>query len=350
MKVFVAGGTGAIGEQLVPQLVAAGHEVVATTRSAKGAEQIQGFGAEPAIVDGLDERTMTEAVRRAQPEVIIHEMTALAGKMDLRHFDRWFATTNQLRTKGSDILLGAALEAGARRLIVQSYSGWPAIRGGGAVKTEEDPLDPDPTKWTRESMAAIRHVERTVPAAEGVEGVVLRYGTLYGPETGMTSSEALEPLHKRQFPVVGDGGGLWSFVHTADAASATLAALDHGSPGIYNVVDDDPARASEWIPYLAAVIGAKPPRHVPAWLGRIVAGEVPVMMMTTSRGAANDKAKRELGWKPRYPSWREGFAATVGEPAGQAQPNPRRPRASQPTSRAGPRRPPAEPRRDSARR
>jgi len=317
MKVFVAGGSGAIGKQLVPQLVAAGHGVVATTRSAKGAEEIEGLGGEPAIADGLDERAMTEAVRLAQPEVVIHEMTALAGKIDLRHFDRSFATTNQLRTKGTDILLRAAQETGARRLIVQSYSGWPTIREGGAVKTEEDPFDPDPPKWMRESMAAFHHIERTVPAAEGLEGVVLRYGGLYGPDTGLMSSEALELFRKRQFPIVGDGGGVWSFVHVADAASATVAALDRGAPGIYNVVDDDPAPAREWIPYAAEVIGAKPPRRLPAWLGRIVAGEVPVTMMTSIRGSSNAKAKRELGWEPRYASWREGFAASAGEPARQ---------------------------------
>jgi len=312
MKVFVAGGTGAIGKQLVPQLVAAGHQVVATTRSATGAEAVQDLGGEPAIADGLDERGMVEAVKRAGPEVVIHEMTALAGKPDLRHFDRMFAKTNELRTKGTDNLIRAARETGARRLIVQSYSGWPNVREGGAVKTEEDPLDPDPPKWMRESMAAFRHIERTVPTAQGLEGVVLRYGGLYGPDTGVMSSEALELFGKRQFPIVGDGGGVWSFVHVADAASATIAALDHGAPGIYNVVDDDPAPARAWIPYLAEVIGAKPPRRVPAWLGRLLAGEVPVTMMTSIRGSSNEKAKRELGWQPRFPSWREGFAAEGG--------------------------------------
>jgi nucleoside-diphosphate-sugar epimerase len=315
MKVFVAGGTGAIGIQLVPQLVAAGHDVVATTRSAKGAEEVQRLGGEPAIADGLDEHAMTEAVRRAQPEVVIHEMTALAGKVDLRHFDRWFATTNRLRIQGTDILIRAAREVGARRVIVQSYSGWPNIREGGAVKTEEDPLDPYPPYAMKESMAAIKHVESTVPAAEGLEGVVLRYGPLYGPDTGMTSSEGLELVRKGRFPVVGDGAGVWSFVHTADAASATVAALDHGAPGIYNVVDDDPAPASEWLSYLAERAGAKPPRRIPAWLGRIAAGEVPVSMLTQIRGSSNAKAKRELGWEPRYASWREGFAAEVGAPA-----------------------------------
>jgi nucleoside-diphosphate-sugar epimerase len=313
MKVFVAGGTGAIGRELVPQLVAAGHDVVATTRSPKGAEDIHTMGAEPAIVDGLDEQGLVDAGTRAQPEVVIHEMTALAGEPDFRHFDRWFATTSQLRTHGTDYLIRAAQQAGARRLIVQSYSGWPNSREGGAVKTEEDSLDPDPPKWQRASMAAIRHIEKVVPAAEGLEGVVLRYGGLYGPNTGMTSSEALELLRKRQFPIVGDGAGVWSFVHTEDAASATVAALDHGAPGIYNVVDDDPAPASEWLPYLAEVIGAKPPRRVPVWLGRILAGEVPVSMMTRIRGSSNAKAKRELGWTPRYASWREGFAAETGQ-------------------------------------
>jgi nucleoside-diphosphate-sugar epimerase len=321
MKVFVAGGTGAIGVQLVPQLVAAGHNVVATTRSPNGAEEVQKLGAEPAIADGLDEQGMLEAVRRAQPEVVIHEMTALAGKVDLRHFDRWFATTNKLRTQGTDYLIGASQQVGARRLIVQSYSGWPNAREGGAVKTEEDPLDPDPPKWFRESLAAIRHVERVVPAAEGLEGVVLRYGGLYGPGTGALAPESLELIRKRQFPVVGDGAGVWSFVHTEDAASATVAALDRGAPGIYNIVDDDPAPTSEWLPYLAETIGAKPPRRIPTWLGRILAGEVPASMMTQSRGSSNAKAKRELGWQPRYSSWREGFAAVeAGQRTPHAQP------------------------------
>jgi nucleoside-diphosphate-sugar epimerase len=307
MKVFVAGGTGAIGRQLVPQLVAAGHDVVATTRSGQGAGAIKGMGAEPATVDGLDEQGLVDAVKRARPEVVVHQMTALGGKPDLRHFDRWFATTNELRTRGTDYLVRAAQEAGARRLIVQSYTGWPNIREGNAVKTEEDPLDPDPPKWQRESLAAIRHIEATVPAAENLEGVVLRYGNLYAAGTGMLSDDLLDLVRKRQFPVVGDGAGVWPVIYTGDAAAATVAALDHGAPGVYNVVDDDPAPASEWLPYLAEVIGAKPPRRVPAWLGRILAGEVAVSWMTRIRGSSNAKAKRELGWQPKYASWREGF-------------------------------------------
>jgi nucleoside-diphosphate-sugar epimerase len=319
MKVFVAGGTGAIGKPLIAQLVAADHDVVATTRSAKRAAEVQRLGAEPTIADGLDEHAILEAVRRAQPEVVIHEMTALAGKPDLRHFDRMFATTNQLRTRGTDYLIRAAQQARARRVIVQSYTGWPNIRQGGAVKTEEDPLDPDPPRWQRESMAAFLHIEKVVPAAENLEGVVLRYGSLYGPGTGMMSSEAIELLRKRQFPVVGDGAGVWSFIHVGDAASATVAALDDRATGIYNIVDDDPAPAAEWIPYLANLLGAKPPRRVPVWLGRILAGDVPVSMMTRIRGSSNANAKRELDWELRYPSWREGFAAEASAAVLDAQ-------------------------------
>jgi nucleoside-diphosphate-sugar epimerase len=309
MKVFVAGGTGAIGKQLVRQLVAAGHDVVATTRSERGAGVVRKMGGQPAIVDGLDEQGILDAVARAQPEVVIHEMTALAGKPDMRRWDRWFHTTNELRTRGTDYLVRAAGQAGTRRLIAQSYAGWPNALDGRSIKTEEDPLNPDPPKWMRESLAAIRHVETTVPAAGGLEGLVLRYGALYARGTGMLAPEALDLIRKRQFPVVGDGAGVWSFVNTADAASATVAALDRGAPGIYNVVDDDPATAREWLPPLADVIGAKPPRRVPSWLGRIVAGEVPVFLMTSIAGSSNEKARRELNWEPRYKSWREGFSA-----------------------------------------
>ena len=321
MKVFVAGGTGAIGKPLVPQLVDAGHEVVATTRSARGAETVQELGAEPVIVDGLDEGGMVEAVKRAGPEVVIHEMTALAGKAgpaplrphvceDERASDQGH---RQPDSRGARGRRPAGDRAELRRLAERSAR-------AAAVKTEEDPLDPNPPKWMRESMAAFRHIERTVPTAEGLEGVVLRYGGLYGPDTGVMSSEVLELFRKRQFPIVGDGAGVWSFVHVADAASATVAALDNGAPGVYNVVDDDPAPAREWIPYLAEVLGAKPPRRIPAWLGRIVAGEVPVTMMTTIRGSSNAEGKAGLGWQPRYPSWREGVAAEAGAPAGQGTP------------------------------
>jgi nucleoside-diphosphate-sugar epimerase len=274
------------------------------------------MGAEPAIVDGLDEQAVMDAVGRARPEVVVHEMTALAGEMDLRHFDRWFESTNELRTRGTDYLVRAAQRAGARRLIAQSYAGWSNVREGGPVKTEDDPLDPDPPKWVRRTLAAIRHVEAAVPAADGLEGVVLRYGALYAQGTGALSGEALDLIRKRRYPIVGDGDGVWSFIYTGDAASATVAALTRGARGTYNVVDDDPAPVREWLPHLAEVIGARPPRRVPAWVGRILAGEVPVVMMTQIRGSSNAKAKRELDWAPRYPSWREGFRDAVrGAPA-----------------------------------
>jgi nucleoside-diphosphate-sugar epimerase len=301
MRVFVAGATGAVGKPLVAQLIQAGHEVVATTRSATKAGALEGAGAEAVVVDGLDARALKEAVLRARPDAIVHQMTALAGKPDFRNFDRWFATTNELRTRGTDALLSAAEAAGVERFVAQSYTSWPNERRGGPVKDESDPLDPDPPKNQRRSLAAIRYVEDVVPAAGGL---ALRYGSLYGPG----ASEALvEMVRARRFPVVGDGGGVWSWVHVEDAASAAVAALGRGAPGVYNVVDDEPAPVAVWLPYLAEAVGAKPPRHVPKWLGRLAAGEVGVSSMTAIRGSSNAKAKRELGWEPRWATWREGF-------------------------------------------
>ena len=310
MKVFVAGGTGVVGQRLVPRLVAAGHEVVSTTRNPKKTETVRQAGAQPVVVDGLDERAMVEAVSRAEPQVVIHEMTGLAGANDLRHWDRWFATTNELRTRGTDILIRAAQLGGAQRLIAQSFTGWPNIREGGPVKTENDPLDPSPPAAMRESLDAIRYLERAVGAAHGLEGIVLRYGTLYGPAT---MHDYTVMLRKRKLPIIGDGAGIWSFVHLDDAAAATVAALDRGAPDTYNVVDDDPAAESEWVPYLAELVGAKPPRRIPVWLARIAAGEVAVSMMTQIRGSSNAKAKRELGWEPRYRSWRDGFCEALNQ-------------------------------------
>jgi nucleoside-diphosphate-sugar epimerase len=306
MKVFVAGGSGAVGRRLVPALIAAGHDVVATTRSSQHAEALRSSGAEPAIVDGLDEQAMIQAVIKAEPEVVIHEMSALAGKMDLRRFDRWFAVTNELRTKGTDYLIRGAQRAGARRILAQSYTGWSNIRDGGSVKTEEDPLDPSPPAAMTQTLEAIRYLEREVTHPDGLEGLALRYGSLYGPGTS-TSEEFPELLRKRRMPIIGDGGGVWSFVHVDDAAAATVCAIDRGAPGIYNIVDDDPAPASAWLPYAAEALGAKPPRRVPVWLGRLAAGDTVVSMMTRIRGSSNAKAKAELGWEPRHPSWREGF-------------------------------------------
>jgi nucleoside-diphosphate-sugar epimerase len=309
MRVFVAGATGAIGQYLVPTLIAAGHEVTGTTRSPSKAVQLKSLGATPAVVDGLDRQAVIDAVAVARPEVIIHQMTALTSLSGFRNFDKEFAVTNELRTKGTDYLLEAARQAGTRRFIAQSFIGWNNARTGGKVKTEEDPLDPHPLAATRQSMAAIRHIQEVVPTSVP-EGIVLRYGGFYGHGA---SDSLLDPVRKRKMPVVGGGTGIWSFIEITDAATATAAAVDHGAPGIYNIVDDDPAPVAEWLPYLAECLGAKPPMHAPAWLGRLLAGELVVMLMTEARGSSNHKAKRELGWTPRYQSWRDGFPAWAEE-------------------------------------
>src|SRR5215212_8626705 len=280
MRVFVAGATGAIGTRLIPRLSAAAHQVVATTRTPAKVEQLRALGAEPMVVDGLDAPAVREAVASAEPDAVIHQMTALAGTPDLRRFDRWFATTNELRTKGTDILLAAAREVGVVRFVAQSYTSWTNPRTGGPVKTERDGFDPDPAKAQRESLTAIRYVEETVPSA-GVQGIVLRYGNLYGPGA---SEQMVELIRRRRFPLVGDGAGVWSWIHLDDAAAATVAALERAAPGLYNVADDDPAPVSEWLPYLADAVGAKPPMRVPTWLARPMAGAVPVRWMTDRRG------------------------------------------------------------------
>jgi nucleoside-diphosphate-sugar epimerase len=302
MRVFLAGAAGAMGRSLVPQLVNAGHQVTGTTRSRAKLDLLREWGADPVLVDGLDAAAVGEAVAAAEPEAIIHQMTALSGSSDLRHFDRTFAVTNQLRTVGTDNLLAAARAAGVRRFVAQSFTGWPNERTGGPVKTEADPLDPNPAKWQRESLAAIKHVEQAVLAAP-VAGVVLRYGMFYGPGA---SDEMVELVRKRRMPIVGDGGGVWSMIHIDDAASATVAALTAGH-GIYNIVDDDPATSAVVLRTLAEIVGAKPPRHLPVWLARLAAGEVGVNYLTNIRGSSNAKAKRELGWQPHWASWREGF-------------------------------------------
>jgi nucleoside-diphosphate-sugar epimerase len=314
MHVFVAGSTGAIGRRLIPQLTAAGHDVTATTRSASKADALRALGARPVVVDGLDGAGLTKAVAEAAPDAIVHQMTSLGGKPDLRRFDRWFAKTNELRVRGTDILLAAAREAGVRRFVAQSYIGWNAPRAGGPVTSEDDALDADPAPNQRESLAAIRHVETVVTAAP-LEGIVLRYGNFYGPGA---SESLVELVRKRRMPIVGDGAGIWSWIHLDDAASATVAALERGAPGVYNITDDEPAPVSEWLPYLAEQVGAKPPMRVPVWLGRVMAGEVPVRWMTEGRGASNKKATRELGWAPGWRSWREGFRDGLenGEPSG----------------------------------
>jgi 2-alkyl-3-oxoalkanoate reductase len=305
MRVFVTGGTGALGRHLVPALVTAGHEVVATTRTSSQTGRLRELGAEPIVVDGLDREAVIAAVRAAAPEVIVHEMTALTGMRSFRHPDKLFAATNELRTRGTDNLLAAAAEAGTRRVIAQSYAGAGPDERPGPVKTEEDPPRWRSIRGGMQGPAAIAYVETTVPA-RAREGLVLRYGGFYGPGTGDFLTEA---VRKRQVPVIGGGAGVWSFVEVTDAAAATVAAVDHGAPGVYNVVDDDPAAVAEWLPYLAEVLGAKPPLRVPAWLGRLLGGEFITVQMTSSRGFSNEKAKKELGWEPRYASWREGFRA-----------------------------------------
>jgi nucleoside-diphosphate-sugar epimerase len=279
--------------------------VIGTSRSSEKAGRLRAQGAEPVVLDVLDRDAARAAVLAARPDALVHQATALAGMSDLKHFDRAFAETNRLRTEGTDALLAAATEAGVRRFVAQSYAGWPYARDGGPVKTEEDPLDPTPVPAMSETLAAMRHLEEEVV---GAGGLALRYGGFYGSP----DDAQLELVRKRRFPIVGDGGGVWSFVHLEDAAAATVLALERGEPGIYNVVDDEPAPVREWLPALAATIGAKPPRRVPRWLARFLAGEAGVALMTEIRGASNAKAKRQLGWTLRYPSWRQGFLAAYG--------------------------------------
>jgi 2-alkyl-3-oxoalkanoate reductase len=311
MKVFVAGATGALGRQLIPRLVERGHEVTGMTRSEDKRDLIAGLGARPVVADALDPDTVGQAVSEAEPEAIIHQLTALSGDLDLRHIDRAFAATNRLRREGTDHLLSAARAVGARRFVAESFGGWPYAREGGPVKTEEDPLDPDPPQAMREILGAIRYLEAAVADAEPIEGIALRYGGFYGPGTSLgldPVGEQVEAVRKRRFPIVGSGDGVLSFIHIEDAATATVAALESARPGVYNVVDDEPAPAREWLPALAEAVGAKPPRRFPRWVARILAGEALTTMMTEARGGSNSKAKRELGWQPRYASWRQGFA------------------------------------------
>ncbi|HEY7602989.1 MAG TPA: NAD(P)-dependent oxidoreductase [Gaiellaceae bacterium] len=305
MRVFVAGATGVVGRRLLPLLAERGHDVVATTRNPARRDGLRASGARAVVMDGLDPAAVGEAVARAEPEVIVHQMTALAGFDDIKHFDRGFAATNELRTHGLDNLLAAADAVGVRRLVAQSFTGWPNERSGGPVKSEEDPLEPDPPAQQRRSLAAIRYLEQAVTTA-ALEGLALRYGSLYGPGTSL-ADEYARLIRERKLPLVGDGGGIWSFLHADDAAAATALAVERGDPGVYNVVDDEPAPVAEWLPYLAEVLGAPRPRHVPGWLARFAIGEVGVEMMTRIRGAANAKARRELGFSPVWASWREGF-------------------------------------------
>jgi len=291
MRVLVAGASGAIGRWLVPQLVERGHEVIGTSRSQDRAERLHALGAEPIVLDILDTRSVRQVVADCTPDAIVHQATALAGLTDFKHFDRSFSQTNRLRTEGTDSLLVAARAAGVRRFVAQSFASHRYARQGGPVKSEDDPLDPTPVSTTRETNAAMRHLDRAVTDAGGI---ALRYGTFYG----LSDDALVDAVRKRRFPVVGDGGGIWSFVHLEDAAAATVLALERDGPGIYNIVDDEPAPIREWLPALAEAVGAKRPRRAPRWLARLFAGESAVVMATESRGASNAKAKRELGWPP----------------------------------------------------
>jgi nucleoside-diphosphate-sugar epimerase len=305
MRVFVAGGSGVVGRRLVPLLVARGHQVTATTTSAAKVAMLERLGADGVVMDGLDAASVGESVARARPDVIVHQMTAIAvghaGKPDMKHMDRWFAGTNRLRAEGTDHLLAAAEATGVAHVIAQSYASWNGIREGGWVKTEEDGLDPMRGTPAEPGMAAIGHVEDVVLKAGGG---VLRYGWFYGPEA---MDDLAGPVRKRQFPIIGGGAGHCSWVHLDDAASATALAVEQKVRGVFNIVDDEPAPAREWLPYMAECAGARRPMRVPVWLARPLAGEVAVVLMTEGRGFSNAKAKQELGWKLRYPSWRQGF-------------------------------------------
>ncbi|WP_431914449.1 NAD-dependent epimerase/dehydratase family protein [Nonomuraea jabiensis] len=307
MRVLVAGASGAMGRQLVPRLAGAGHEVFAMTRNESSTARLSELGAVPIVADALDRGQAEAAVREAKPDVIVHQLTAI-GHVDTRHFDRSFAATDRLRIEGTDNLLAAGRAAGVRRFVAQSNGAFTYARTGGPVKTEEDPLDPSPIRQMAPMIAAIGHLERAVLGADWTEGIVLRYGAFYGPGTSMEpGSEQLEMIRKGRFPVVGEGGGVWSFIHIADAAEATVAAIENGARGVYNIVDDDPAPVAEWLPELARKLGAKKPMRVPRFVGRLAAGQAGVVLMTELRGASNAKAKRELGWRPAHPSWRQGL-------------------------------------------
>ena len=302
MRVFVAGASGALGSRLVPQLIQAGHDVIGTHHSPASADLLRTLGAKPVMLDLLDAGAVRDAVLESAPEAILHQATALANVTWGRNFDKVFASTNQLRTEGTDALVAAAREADVRRFVAQSFASYRYAREGGPVKTEDDPLHPTAPANAQESFAAMNYLEQAVT---DFGGIVLRYGGFYGA----ANDGLIEPVRKRQYPIIGHGGGITSWINLEDAAAATVQALEHDGPAVYNIVDDEPAPVREWLPVFARALGAKPPRRFPAWLARLIAGEAAVVMGTDARGASNAKAKRELGWTPRYPSWREGFPA-----------------------------------------
>jgi nucleoside-diphosphate-sugar epimerase len=314
MKVFVAGATGALGRPLVKLLVERGHEVTGMTRSESKQDLLRALGARPVVADALDPDAVARAVAEANPDVIVHQLTAI-GEFNPRRMEREFAATNRLRTEGTDHLLAAGRAVGVKRFVAQSFAPWPYARTGGMVKTEDDPLDTSPPAQVRTTVDAIKYLEKAVIGADWTEGIALRYGGFYGPGTSIGLNPLgsyAEAIRGRKLPIAGKGTGVWSFIQIEDAAAATVEAIEHGERGIYNVVDDEPAPISEWLPVLAKALGAKPPRHMPLFVARLFGGEATAVMMTELRGSSNKKAKRELGWKLRYPSWREGFARGLG--------------------------------------
>ena len=313
--IFIAGASGVIGRRLVPLLVQHGHEVVGMTRAPARRALLEQLGARVVLADALDPEAVGRAISEAAPDVVMHQLTALSDMRDLRNFDRTFAANARLRSEGTDILLSASRAAGVRTFIAQSFGGYLLSRSQKRVLAEDDALDPDPPKPFYRAFSADRHLERAVTNASWTRGIVLRYGGFYGPGTSLSThppGSQSEMVRQRKFPVVGSGGGVWSFIHIDDAAAGTLAALEHGRRGIYHITDDEPATVGEWLPFLARTLGAKPPLHVPRWVGRVLAGPAAVVMMTETHGASNQKARAELRWTPAYRTWREGFTHGLG--------------------------------------
>jgi 2-alkyl-3-oxoalkanoate reductase len=321
MRVFVAGATGAIGRRLIHKLVQSGHSVAGMTRTAGKAPLLRVLGAEPIIVDALDSDAVAKAIQDVRPEVIVNELTAIPVRLNIRRFEEDFALTNRLRTEGTDNLIAGARDVGIRRFISQSYAAWPYVRQGSKIKIEEDPFDSNPPIALRSTLEALQYLESVTRGMQGVKGIVLRYGAFYGPGTSLSEGGSMvEDLRRRKFPIVGKGTGMWSFIHIDDAAAATAAAVEHGAAGVYNIVDDDPAPVSEWLPALAEAIGAPKPLHLPAFIAKFFVGEQGIMMMTEIRGASNAKAKRNLQWKPQWPTWRGGFREGLTEGAARVTP------------------------------
>lgn len=316
MRLLLAGASGAIGQTLIPLLIQQQHEVFGVFRNPANADRVQRLGATPVVLDALDATAVTNQVARIKPQIVIHQLTAIPARIDLRNFDREFVLTNRLRTEGTRNLITAAVNAGAEKFIAQSFAGWSYARTGSAPKTEEDALDPTPPPRLKPTLDALRTLETTVLNEPRLSGIILRYGWLYGPHSAIASDGTMiEDIRKRKVPLVGKGTGVWSFLHLYDAATATVAAITNAKPGIYNIADDDPSSVAEWLPYLAQCVGAKPPIHVPSWLARLLIGEHAVILMNENRGVSSAKAKRELNWTPKWSSWRQGFCNSLASTA-----------------------------------